>query len=69
MCCDASSPEEKSEEPAKQNEDRTGHSGGCCGLGGWGGEAGNRKYQLIGFLVYLSIVIAIIWFLPHRPIP
>ena len=69
MCYDASSPEKKSEEPAKQNDGRTDHSGGCCGLGGWGRRSWKIKYQLIGFLVYLSIVIAIIWFLPHRPIP
>ena len=66
MCCGAPLPEKKSEERAKQNDGRAGHSGGCCGFGG---EAGNRKYQLIGFLVYFSVVIAIIWFLPHRPIP
>jgi len=72
MCCGGRLPEKKSEEKvdrdehekhAKQNIRRGDHSVGCHG------GAGDTKYQLIGFLAYLSVVIAIIWFLPHSPVP
>jgi hypothetical protein len=72
MCFGGPLPEKKSEENvsrdeherhSKQNDGRSSHSAGCHG------GAGDIKYQLISFLAYLSVVIAIIWFLPHRPVP